>query len=176
MSEGPNKTRTSRRDVIKLAGAAALGAAGAAALGTTRVRAAGSGFALDFFFSPVRLYDTRGSAKLGHGAEVTLGPFPVPGGGGFTSANYYGMVGNVTAVAWTGAGWLAVRPNGSAFGGVSNVNFAGSLPAWSNLFIVQFGPTTLLPPILSDGKFIVRSGAAPTNFIIDLFGFLGPDQ
>jgi hypothetical protein len=94
------------------------------------------------------------------------------------SDSYYGMVGNLTATQWTAAGWLAVRPNGSTFSGVSNLNFAGAFPAWANLFIIRFGPPVVPTPIgiLSDGKFIVRSGAAPTNFIIDLFGFLGPDQ
>jgi hypothetical protein len=40
MSEGPGKTKTTRRDVIKLAGAAAIGAAGAAVLGAPHVLAA----------------------------------------------------------------------------------------------------------------------------------------
>jgi hypothetical protein len=176
MSEGPSKTKTTRRDVLKLAGAAAMGAAGMAALGAPRVLAAGSGQTLALFAAPSRLIDTRGHTKLGHGGEVTLGPFPVPGPGGFTSDGYLGIVGNLTATAWTGAGWLAVRPNGTTFTAVSNVNFAGPFPAWSNFFICQFGPSPGGLGQLSDGKFIVHSGAAPTNFIIDLIGFLGPDQ
>jgi hypothetical protein len=51
----------------------------AAVLGAPRVLAAGSGQTLAFFADPVPLYDTRGHAKLGHGADVSLGPFPCGG-------------------------------------------------------------------------------------------------
>jgi hypothetical protein len=40
------------------------------------------------------------------------------------------------------------------------------------MFIVRFGSTTIPPTKVSDGKFIVRSGAATTNFIVDIFGLL----
>ena len=52
MSEGPNQGKTTRRDALKLASAAALGAAGVAALGAPRVLAAGSGNAIVNFFPP----------------------------------------------------------------------------------------------------------------------------
>jgi hypothetical protein len=179
MSEGPSKRKTTRRDVLKLAGAAALGAAGTAALGAPRVLAAGSGNTIVNFFPPERSLDTRGSAKIGHGGERVVGPYPYPGSLTFTWEDYYGIIGNLTATAWTGAGWLSVRPSDAPFvlaTAVSNVNFAGSVSAWANFFIVRFGSTTVAAGKVSDGKFIVRSGGAPTNFIIDLFGFLGPDQ
>jgi hypothetical protein len=176
MKEGPSQRKTTRRDALKLAGAAALGAAGAAALGAPRVLAAGSGNAIVNYFAPTRIIDTRGSAKIGHGTDATIGPFPFPGSTTFTSEDYYGIIGNLTAVSWTGSGWLAVRPDDVAFSGVSNLNFWGSGPAWANMFICRFGTTGIPPLKVSDGKFIVRSGAATTNFIVDLLAFLGPDQ
>ena len=176
MSEGPNLKKTTRRDALKLASAAALGAAGVAALGAPRVLAAGSGNAIVNFFPPTRIIDTRGSAKIGHGADATVGPFPYPGSSTFTSEDYYGIIGNLTAVSWTGTGWLAVRPDDVAFSGVSNLNFWGSGPAWANMFICRFGTTSIPATKVSNGKIKVRSGGASTNFIVDLLAFLGPDQ
>jgi hypothetical protein len=176
MSDNPSQRRTTRRDALKLAGAAALGAAGAAALGAPRVLAAGSGNAIVNYFDPTRIIDTRGSAKIGHGADATVGPFAYPGSTTFTSEDYYGMIGNLTAVSWTGTGWLAVRPDDATFSGVSNLNFWGSGPAWANMFICRFGTTGIPLNKVSNGKIKVRSGAATTNFIVDVFAFLGPDQ
>lgn len=176
MAESSNRIKTTRRDALKLAGAAALGAAGTAALaGAPRVLAAGSGNAIVNYFDPARVIDTRGSAKIGHGADATVGPFPYPGSSTFTSEDYYGMIGNLTAVSWTGTGWLAVRPDDAAFSGVSNLNFWGSGPAWANLFICRFGTTAIPSGKVSNGKIKVRSGGATTNFIVDVFAFLGPD-
>ena len=176
MSEGSRQRKTTRRDALKLAGATALGAAGTAALGAPRVLAAGSGNTIGMYFAPERVLDTRGSAKIGHGAETVVGPYFYPGSLTFTWEDYYGIIGNLTAVRWTGSGWLSVRPNDTPPVGVSNLNFAGSVGAWANMFIVRFGSTTIPPLKVSDGKFIVHSGGSPTNFIVDIVGLLGPDQ
>jgi hypothetical protein len=174
VTDGPDGNLTTRRNALKLAGAAALAAAGTAALGTTRTRAAGSGFTVDIFAPPTRVADTTGSPRLAAGAEVVLGPFPA--GGGFFSDSYYGMIGNLTAVTWTGAGSLSVRPNGSSFVPSSTVvNYSGAGRRWSNLFIVRFGNPTV-GGMASDGKIVVRCAGNATNFIVDLIGFLGPDQ
>jgi hypothetical protein len=175
MREGPSQRKTTRRDVLKLAGAAALGAAGSAALSAPRVFAAGSGNTIVNYFPPQRVLDTRGHAKIGHGSETVVGPYPYPGSLTFTWEDYYGIIGNITAVSQTGAGYLSVRPSDATFvaaTAVSNVNFLGSSGAVANFFIVRFGSTTIPPLKVSDGKFIVRSGGATTNFIIDIFGLL----
>jgi hypothetical protein len=175
MTEGRGKTKTTRREVLKLAGAAAIGAAGAATLGAPRVRAAGSGNTIAMYFNPQRVLDTRGTPKIGGGTETVVGPYVVPGGT-FHWSDYYGIIGNLTATSWNGPGWLSVRPGGTTFDpstAVSNVNFAGSFNGWPNFFICRFGIPTGVG--VSDGTFIVHSGGAATNFIVDLFGFLGPD-
>src|SRR5438309_2312098 len=110
MSEPEQKTRGTRRDILKLAGAAALGAAGSAALGASRVRAAGSGDTTVMYFNPQHL--TKGT--LAPGAEVVIGPFPTPGQA-FKSDSYLGIIGNLTAAQWKGPGWLSVRSNGYPF-------------------------------------------------------------
>lgn len=176
MSESPSQRKTTRRDALKLAGAAALGAAGTAALGAPRVFAAGSGNTIGMYFSPERSLDTRGSAKIGHGGETIVGPYAYPGSATFTWEDYSGIIGNLTAVAWTGTGWLSVRPSDASVGGVSNLNFSGPSAAVANFFICRFGTTTVPLGKVSDGKFIVHSGAGSTNFIVDIFGLLGPDQ
>ena len=180
MSDRTLENATTRRHLLKLAGAAALGAAGIAAVGATRVRAAGSGTTIDEFWNPQHLVDTRGGAKLGSGAEVVLGPFPVPGGGGFMSDDYYGLIGNLTAAGWTKRGWLSIRPNGMPFDpvhGAMLLHFGGkSVSAVSNFFVVQFGFPTVQGK-KSDGKVVVHNGGpGATNLILDLFGFTGPDQ
>ena len=174
MSESTTVPRSTRRDLLKLTGAAALGAAGTAALGAVPARASGSGATLDMFFNPQHL--THGS--LAPGAEVVIGPFPYPGSPTFTSANYLGIAGNLTAYGWSGHGWLSVRPNGMPFDAphqAINLHFGGPGPAWANFFICQFGPPTLVG-MPSDGSFIIRNGPSATSYLVDLHGFLGPDQ
>src|SRR3979409_147682 len=79
MSDSPSHRMIVRREVLKLAGAAALGAAGTAALGAPRVLAAGSSNTINMYFDPKRILDTRGSAKIGNGGERVVGPFAYPG-------------------------------------------------------------------------------------------------
>jgi hypothetical protein len=66
--------KSSRRDLLKLAGAAAIGAAGASALGARPAKAAGSGDTVAMYFNPQHLV----SGHLAANAEVTIGPFPTP--------------------------------------------------------------------------------------------------
>ena len=83
MTDGSNNEKTTRRNALKIAGAAALAVAGSAALGATRTRAAGSGNTVDIFNPPARVADTVGGTKLAVGTDMVLGPFPA--GGGFSS-------------------------------------------------------------------------------------------
>ncbi len=179
MADQTSVGRATRREVIRLAGVAALGAAGAAALGTTRVRAAGSGDTVDLFWNPQKFIDTRGHPKLAAGAEVAVGPFPVPGFPAFMSDDYLGFIGNLTATRWTGAGWLSVRPSGMPFdlvNGARLLHFGGSIAAISNFFVCQFGPPTVGGKS-SDGKLIIHNGGpGATNLVLDFHGYLGPDQ
>lgn len=173
MTEDSSGSHPTRRNALKLGAAAALAAAGTAAFGATKIHAAGSGFAVDIFAAPARVVNTIGSAQLTNGHEVVLGTFPA--GAGFFSDSYYGMIGNLTAAHWAGTGWLSVRTNGTAFvPGSIVVNYSGTGRYWSNLFMVRFGAP--VAATRSDGKIIVRCGGGSTNFIVDLIGFLGPDQ
>ena len=172
--------RATRRDVLKLAGGAALGVAGAAALGASKVRAAGSGTTIGPYFNPVHV----ASGHLAPNSEVVIGPFPypVPPGTpltGFDSADYSGMIGNLTATNWRGSGWLAARSTDDAYDPghqALNLNFGGHFRAWSNAFVTKFGFTGTAAGKASTGQFILRSGPAATDYVVDILGFLGPDQ
>jgi len=175
MTTRMSDSKSSRRDVLKLAGAAALGAAGAAALGARSVHAAGSGATIGMFFNPFHLT----SGHLAPGAEVVIGPFPYPGSTEFDSADYIGIVGNLTASRWRGNGWLSIRPTEFPFDPVNqaiNLHFSGRPNAWSNWFITYFGRDNVATGKASNGQFIIRNGPAPTDYLVDLHGFLGPDQ
>ncbi len=173
MSERTAERKSSRREILKIGGAAALGAAGLAALNGTRVKAAGSGDTTVMYFNPQRL--TVGT--LAPGAEMVIGPFPTPNQP-FMSSDYLGIIGNLTAFKFAGPGWLSVRPNGMPFvpgQQAQNLHFSGSIQAISNWFTCQFGFSTT--GSASDGRFIVHNGGSSlTSFLVDLHGFLGPDQ
>jgi hypothetical protein len=94
------------------------------------------------------------------------------------------MIGNLTAQNWNGRGWLAVRPHLAALNSPppATVNFSGPPAAWSNLFVVGFGPPAsgAVSPVVSDGKITIHCGASSstvTTFItIDLYAYLSLDR
>jgi len=175
VSEKAVGSSSTRRDVLKLAGAAALGVAGTAAAlgGATRVKAAGSGATIAWIYNPQRLQ----SGHLAPNAEVTIGPFLYPGTT-FDSTNYYGIVGNLTAMRWQGKnGWLTARPSGTPFQPGTqaiDLHFGGKVAAWTNFFMTVFGFDN--PGHTSDGMFIIRNGPIATDWEVDLLGFLNIDQ
>ena len=174
MTERVNEIKNTRRDVIKLAGAAALGAAGMAALGARPAKAAGSGDTVDMYFNPQHLQ----SGHLAANAEITIGPFPTPDQP-FMSSDYLGIIGNLTASHWKGHGWMSIRPTAFPYDPAHqaiNLHFGGQLKAWSNFFIVQFSFNNIPQGGRSDGQFILRNGPVAADYLIDLHGFLGPDQ
>ena len=166
-------SRSTRRDVLKLAGAAAIGAAGASALGAVKVKAAGSGTTIVPYFNPFHV----ASGHLAANSEMVIGPFPSIAG--FDSQSYFGMIGNLTARNWHGSGWLSVRSTDDAFDPVNqalNLNFGGHFRGWSNAFVVKFGFKGTAFGMTSTGQFFLRSGPAATDFVVDALAFLGPDQ
>ena len=172
MSDRVIDPKATRRDVLRLAGVAAIGAAGAAALSIKGAKAAGSGATIAPVPNPQHLQ----SGHLAPNAEVVIGPFLFPGTS-FDSTNYRGIVGNLTASRWKGHGSMSVRPNGTPFVAATqaiNLHFGGRFKAWSNFFICQFGFGTIGHQ--SDGKFIVRNGPVAADYLVDLHGFLDIDQ
>lgn len=175
MTERTANLKSTRRDVLKLAGAAALGAAGASALGAVKVKAAGSGMVIVPYLNPVHV----ASGHLRANQEVVVGPFPYPppNGGGFDSQSYLGMIGNLTATRFKGQGWMSVRSTDYAFDPghqALNLNFGGHVDAWSNSFTTAFGFTPA-PGFSSNGQFVLRNGPVAADYIVDLLAFLAGD-
>ena len=164
--------KATRRDVLKLAGGAALGVAGATALGASKVRAAGSATGVVPYFNPFHI----ASGHLAANSEVIIGPFPSIGG--FDSQSYFGMIGNLTAKNWHGAGWLSARSTDDAFDPANqalNLHFGGHFPGWSNAFVVKFGFTGTAAGQQSSGQFVLRAGPAATDYVVDAMAFLSDD-
>ena len=172
--------KSTRRGLLKVAGAAALGAAGATALRGLPVKASGSGMTIvPYPPLPERVLDTRsGFGALAGGLDYSFGPFAA--GGGFDSTVYMGMLGNLTATGWNMAGWLSIRAHGSTLGTISNVNFSSNLSAIPNFVLTTFGPAVApVPPVVSDGMVTIHCGGPAglrVYIVLDIFAYLGPDQ
>src|SRR5207245_993297 len=100
-------------------------------------------------FTPARLIDTRsstGTAGSGLGANAPLQPGVTYIFGPFTNSNglppdAVGIVGNLTAVGFTGAGFITIFPAGVAVPATSSLNFAPPFASsgWANACTVGFG-------------------------------------
>lgn len=73
----------------------------------------------------------------------------------------------LTAVSPAGAGWVSLWPTGSAWPGVSNLNFSGGESAVANGAVVMLGSGT---PDLSCRAMT----SAPMHVIIDVVGYYRP--
>ena len=86
-------------------------------------------------------------------------------------ADALGMVGNITAVAYTSGGFLTMFPKGVSQPTVSSVNFAGTFFAWGNHFTVGFGTG-----LVNGGAVSIFVGLnAPSDtchVIVDVFGYI----
>ena len=110
--------------------------------------------------SPLRVLDTRGSAK--------------PGAGSYNSVQIAGLAGvpssatavvlNVTAIDATGEGYVTVFPWGEALPNTSNVNIKSFGQMVPNLVTVRLG---------SEGKVGLYSSVS-ANLLVDVFGYYSP--
>jgi hypothetical protein len=122
-------------------------------------------------FKPKRVIDTRigGGAKKAAG---TMNPVVVAGVGAGTSnipADAVAVIGNLTAVNYTGSGYLAIMPAGVAFNPLadpSSVNFIVGQAAIANGFVVGLGTGA------NAGKVQVYVSGHASHFIIDVTGYL----
>lgn len=119
--------------------------------------------------APCRLIDTRGYGFSGAWGPPSLGslterPFPVPGHCGIP-ASAEAISANATVVTPAGAGYLALYPSGTVWGGVSNVNFAaGAIVA--NAAVVPLG---------ASGAFTAYASSV-LDLVVDVNGYYAPQQ
>jgi len=113
--------------------------------------------------TPVRVVDTRNGAGGVSGIQPvgSTRTWAIAGGSG-VPATAVGLMGNLTAAAYTASGYLAIFPGGTAWPGNSTVNFSPASYAWANSFVVLFG---------AGGTVSVYMGAT-SHVIIDVIGYI----
>jgi hypothetical protein len=114
--------------------------------------------------TPVRVVDTRSGLGGVNGmqAATTTQTWTIAGSNG-VPASAIGLIGNLTAAAYSASGYLAIFPGGTAWPGNSTVNFSPASYAWANSFVVLFG---------TGGTVSVYMGSASSHVIIDVVGYL----
>jgi len=129
-------------------------------------------------FTPARVLDTRfntgttGSGLASHqplqpGVTYSFGPFTGANG---IPADAIGIVGNLTVVSYTGAGYISIFPGGVAWPGTSSLNFGPpfATSGWANFFTVGFGTAG------NAGKVSLRlsQNGITSHAILDVTGYL----
>ncbi len=129
-------------------------------------------------FAPARMIDTRNSTGItgsGLGANQPLQPGVAYTFGPFTNTNglpadAIGIVGNLTAVGFTGAGYVTLFPAGVAVPATSSLNFGPPFASsgWANAFTVGFGTG------FNAGKISIRlsANAITSHVIVDVTAYL----
>jgi hypothetical protein len=127
-------------------------------------------------FTPARLIDTRngtGTTGSGLGPNQPLQPGQTYTFGPFTGglpADAIGIVGNLTAVGYTGAGYITIFPAGVAAPATSSVNFAPPFQGsgWANACTVGFGTGA------NAGKISIRlsNNGITSHVILDVTAYL----
>ena len=132
----------------------------ASSVGAHPVSAAPVGASAFHGVSPLRVFDTRGSAKPGAGS---YNPVQIAGLAGVPSSAT-AVVLNVTAIDATGEGYVTVYPWGEALPNTSNVNIKSFGQMVPNLVTVRLG---------TGGKVGLYTSIS-ANLLVDVFGYYSP--
>jgi hypothetical protein len=137
---------------------------------STRVDTAnGSGGA----FKPFRRIDTRSGAKKNPGTLTVVSIAGTGTGASAIPADAVAVVGNLTAVAWTGSGFLAIMPAGITVGaGAGQYNPAAD-PSSLNFLIGQSAlANAFVCGLNGAGSLQVYVGGHSSHFIIDITAYI----
>jgi hypothetical protein len=124
-------------------------------------------------FKPVRVIDTRITGGIR--AASTLNTVTVAGFGAGNSnipADAVAVMGNLTAVGYTGAGFLTIMPFGIALGTGAGQYNAAADPSSLNFILGQAAIANSFVCGLSAGKLQVYVGLASSYFIVDITAYL----
>jgi hypothetical protein len=116
-------------------------------------------------FKPNRVIDTRGTPIKAPGSFTIV---PISGVGSGTSqipADAIAVIGNLTAVAYTGAGFLAIMPEGVAYNPASD-------PSSVNFITGQFAIANSFTCGLHNGQVQVYLNGSSSHFIIDITAYI----
>jgi hypothetical protein len=120
-------------------------------------------------FKPVRVKDTRSGARPGAGTTNVVVTAPFGAGASAIPSDAVAIIGNLTAVNYTGGGYLAIMPAGASYtpgSDPSSVNFIVGQNAIANSFVVGLGTGT------NAGKVQVYVAGHASHFIIDVTGYM----
>jgi hypothetical protein len=120
-------------------------------------------------FKPKRVIDTRSGARKAAGSTTKVVVAPFGTGTSNIPADAVAIIGNLTAVNYTGSGFLAIMPAGVAYNpstDPSSVNFIVGQVAIANSFVVGLGTGADL------GKVQVVVAGHASHFIIDVTGYM----
>ena len=135
-------------------------------INTVRVdSAAGDGTA----FIPARIIDTRNgtggvTGPLAANSTTTWASFTGTNG---LPSDAVGIIGNITAIGFSGAGFATIFPAGVGTPGVSSLNFGGTQYAFSNAITVGFGTGANTGQIS-----VFISNNVPTHIVVDVFAYI----
>ncbi|HEX8407686.1 MAG TPA: hypothetical protein VF883_02400 [Thermoanaerobaculia bacterium] len=116
-----------------------------------------AGASLLYLISPCRILDTRGGPPLASGWEqevVVSGICGIPPGAKSIAAN-------ITVVAPSTSGYLALYPSDVIWPGTSTVNYRSGRTRANNTVV----------GLSANGHVTVRNAGAPTHFLIDVTGY-----
>lgn len=120
-------------------------------------------------FKPKRVIDTRSGARKAAGSTTPVVVAPFGTGTSTIPADAVAIIGNLTAVNYTGPGFLAIMPAGVAYNPLtdpSSVNFIVGQVAIANSFVVGLGTGA------NAGKVQVVVAGHASHFIIDVTGYM----
>ncbi len=117
-------------------------------------------------FAPFRLLDTRSGARKAVGSTTVVTAAGAGTGASTIPADAVAVIGNLTATAYTGPGFLSIAPAGVSVT-TSAVNFITGQGAIANSFIVGLGTGAT-----NGGKLQVKVAGHPSHFLIDITGYL----
>lgn len=109
--------------------------------------------------TPVRLMDTRSTAKIPANGSVSL---TVAGAKGLPSTGITAVAANLTVADSTSNGFITAYPAGGTMPNVSNVNYAAH----------QIVPNMAIVPVSSKGQVTFHNTSnGPVDLIVDAFGY-----
>ncbi len=111
--------------------------------------------------APTRVLDTRGGAPVGWDDRVVQ----VTGASG-VPADAWAAVVNLTSTRATGIGYVTARASGTPPVETSALNLVPGVDR-SNLAIVELG---------LDGAILLDAPVSPTHMVVDVVGYLSPDE
>ena len=136
---------------------------------TVRTDAAdGSGNA----FKPFRLLDTRGGAIKPAGSVTSVAVAGTGSGASAIPSDAIAVVGNLTAVAYTGPGFLAIMPNGITIGTGAGQYNPNADPSSVNFIVGQGAIANSFVCGLNGGALQVYVGDKSSHFIIDITAYI----